>query len=1412
MPNTTTATTATGPTISDINKAFDAVPKLASDGRNYLLWLERVQLATMSLEADNLLTAAPGVDDALLAKRVKLAMFGKMDNGVFMLTKRQADPFELLSFLNSRFNAKTDYVKAEARQKLYGLKCTNDSDILKHLDLLSKHIERVADLGITISDEDYIAIITTSIPTSYRPIVDREQKNVAGKNEMGRLLGSGTWTDLLLSPATILSALRAEALSRPTTKSGKPKSESANSASGGNGKGKGRRGKGRGKSDSGNTTGAKDDTVDASTITCYRCKGIGHKANKCSSPKGVTPKDSANTTQAAKGKGTDTSTSATANTASIVEILSDDELYATSASLRHLSLDNSVIDCSDLGDDDDELYAAAAVVEALATPTDAPSEIYDSGASRHMSPFRELFTTFRTIPTRHIRAANSHNFQAYGIGDVIVEVPNGDKMSKLLLKDTLYAPQMHATLISLGKFDDAGYSIEIKDGYLAVRSRKGKQIAHVRKDSGGLYRVTTTDSAMPASDSLLSLYELHQQLGHISYGYLKKLIASDSLKGINVDPERMKEKECPSCIKAKITRSPIAKFRSSPRALRFGDLFHMDVWGPAKVHTIHQCTYTLTLVDDATHWLEEPLMKSKDESFPKYVAFQTLTKTQHGVTFKVLHSDRGGEFLSNEFTNYLQSEGTERQLTVHDTPEHNGVAERTHRTIFEMVRACMTGTGLPKWLWGEAHQYAVYIFNRTPRASIRFKTPYELHFGNTPDLSHLRPWGALCYAKVAALDKLADRAEEAHYLGPDSTSNGLRIYWPKRRVISIERNVVFSTRATSPIEGEYDIDLPRIDEKLAPSPSPPQSLPDIISEPIDPNIVTGKRVRKPSAKARLIMAGMGLVSQEIEDEEMDEMYVVANLANVASELVTQDPRSMKEALAMPDAEKWKEAMKDEISRLEARDSWTYVYPPKSANVVGSRFVFARKRDANNQVTSYRARLVAQGFSQVEGVDYLYDDTFAPVARMETSRALCALAASKDWEIGQMDVKSAYLYGRMDEGEDIYLRPPQGIQLGNIKPGQVLKLQACLYGLKQAGRRWYKTFRGVMKKVGLTRSNFDHAVFFHLLPNGGLLAIFIHVDDMTLIAPTPTLMTQLKNNVKAEVECVDSGELSWMLGIEIKRDRTARTISFSQHAYIDQILARYHFSDLRPLTTPVDPHVSLDSSQCPTSPSEIDFMRDKPYREALGALMYASVATRPDITFAISTLARFSQNPGPTHWTALKRVFAYLKGMRDFWLTLGGRESKLIGYSDADGMSQESRRPISGYTYLIGGSISWSSKRQDIVTLSTTEAEYVALTHAAKEAIWLQNLLGELFPTGKSPSPITINCDNQGAIALSKDDRFHARTKHIDIRFHFIRNSVETGLIQVQYCPTDDMVADILTKGLPHVKTKHFASLMGLGTV
>jgi hypothetical protein len=242
--------------------------------------------------------------------------------------------------------------------------------------------------------------------------------------------------------------------------------------------------------------------------------------------------------------------------------------------------------------------------------------------------------------------------------------------------------------------------------------------------------------------------------------------------------------------------------------------------------------------------------------------------------------------------------------------------------------------------------------------------------------------------------------------------------------------------------------------------------------------------------------------------------------------------------------------------------------------------------------------------------------------------------------------------------------------------------------------------------------------------------------------------------------------------------------------------------------PMDPAIRLTSEQAPATAAEHAIMRDKPYREAVGALNWATLATRPDIAFAVSTVARFAANPGIAHWEAVKRIYRYLKGTRDLWLTYGETRRVLEGYADADGSMTEDRRAITGYAFLIdGGAVSWSSKRQEIVSLSTTESEYVAATHGMKEAIWLRSLLSEVFEPIKPPT--TLFSDNQAAIALARDHQYHSRTKHIDVRYHFIRWVIEQGSLRLIYCPTDDMVADTLTKALPSAKVKHFATGLGL---
>ncbi|TFY78270.1 hypothetical protein EWM64_g5745 [Hericium alpestre] len=517
-----------------------------------------------------------------------------------------------------------------------------------------------------------------------------------------------------------------------------------------------------------------------------------------------------------------------------------------------------------------------------------------------------------------------------------------------------------------------------------------------------------------------------------------------------------------------------------------------------------------------------------------------------------------------------------------------------------------------------------------------------------------------------------------------------------------------------------------------------------------------------------------------------------------------EPRTVDEAKASGEWPQWEAAIEDELGRMKKMGTWELAEKPPGANVVGSWWVFKIKRDASGAIAKYKARLVAQGFSQIPGVDYT--DTFAPVAKLSSIRILAALAARFDWELHQMDVKNAYLNGDLEE--EIFMKQPPGFPT----PGQeqkVCHLFKPIYGLKQAGRRWYKKLCAAFLDMGFARSSVDHSVFFRHGPNGEIAIVAVSVDDLAIAANSVDEMSHIKSALKLKFEMTDLGEIHWLLGLEIKRDRRGRTISMLQRAYIDTILSRFNLQDAKSLTTAIDPSFSLTTDQSPSTPQQYDDMRNILYREAIGSLMYAAIGTRPDVSYAVTALSQFMQNPGHPHWEAAKRVMRYLKGTKEEWLTYGGDNANgMEGFSDADWGSSDHRRSISGYVFLIdGGAVSWSSKKQPIVALSSTEAEYVAMTHAAKEVLWTRAFLGEIISPFDKPT--TLYADNQSAITLAKDNLYHARTKHIAIRFHFIRDIVERGEVDIVYCPTADMAADVLTKPLTRPKMEKMRGLIGL---
>src|SRR5271156_1390965 len=390
-----------------------------------------------------------------------------------------------------------------------------------------------------------------------------------------------------------------------------------------------------------------------------------------------------------------------------------------------------------------------------------------------------------------------------------------------------------------------------------------------------------------------------------------------------------------------------------------------------------------------------------------------------------------------------------------------------------------------------------------------------------------------------------------------------------------------------------------------------------------------------------------------------------------------------------------------------------------------------------------------------------------------------------------DFHSAYLNRILGDGEDIYMEQPPHYETMD-RSRYVVKLRKALYGLKQAGRKWYDTLCHSLAEIGFKRSMADPAVFYVRVGNE-IVILFIHVDDTTITGSSINLIKEFKARIGQKFEITDLGSILWLLGLAIGRDRTARTLFISQQSYIEFIIRHFNLEDAKPLTIPIDSNISLSKDNCPKTDEVKATMKGVPYREAIGALNWLAVASRPDIAFVVGQLAQFLENPGRVHWEAAKQVMRYLKGTKEWKLVYGNDERRgLEGFTDDDGASQEHRRAISGFVVLIdGGAVSWTSKKQELVTLSTMEAEYVAVTHAAKELLWLRHVIGEIFwPLNY---PIVLYSDNQSAITLAHSGgKFHARTKHIDIRYHFIKFRIDDHSIDLIYCPTEEMTADILT--------------------
>jgi hypothetical protein len=478
-----------------------------------------------------------------------------------------------------------------------------------------------------------------------------------------------------------------------------------------------------------------------------------------------------------------------------------------------------------------------------------------------------------------------------------------------------------------------------------------------------------------------------------------------------------------------------------------------------------------------------------------------------------------------------------------------------------------------------------------------------------------------------------------------------------------------------------------------------------------------------------------------------------------------------------------------MESLQANNTWQLQPLPEGRRTIKNKWIFKVKYDSANHPSGFKARLVAKGFSQKEGIDF--NETFAPVVRHESVRVILSTAAAHNLEIIQLDVKTAFLHG--DLHEEIFMDQPPGF-ISSDSPTHVCRLLKSLYGLKQASRSWNVKFDGYLVGLGFVRSVADPCVYRRSEENG-IVILAIWVDDGLLCGPDKNKLLELISQLSTHLD-ITARDADFFIGIKIDRDRIRHTIHLSQEQYTNRILRRFKMLECNPKMQPADPYVRLtiDGIEGGSSSPTID---DSTYREAVGSLMFLMVCTRPDIAFAVGQVAQFSHNPKQAHWIAVQRILAYLKGTSKYGVTYGGTEQRhvLTAFSDSDyAGDSDTRRSTTGYLLIYnGGPVAWGSRRQSCVSLSTTEAEYIAMCEAAKDIVWTRRLLNGIGCDQKQPTELF--CDNQGALKLVSNPEFHRRTKHIDVRYHYVRDQQMDGSLAVHHVGTKGQLADLLTKAL-----------------
>uniref|UniRef100_A0A2N9HY47 Integrase catalytic domain-containing protein n=1 Tax=Fagus sylvatica TaxID=28930 RepID=A0A2N9HY47_FAGSY len=1008
--------------------------------------------------------------------------------------------------------------------------------------------------------------------------------------------------------------------------------------------------------------------------------------------------------------------------------------------------------------------------------------IVDSGCSNHMTGDKHKLQNLSEYKGgRVVVTADNSRLPIAHIGKTIV-TPRYNS-NQVPLQDVYHVPGMKKNLLSVAQLTLSGHYVLF--GPQDVKVYRDLKISETPIMEGqrleSVYVMSAESAYVDRTRKNETTDLWHMRLGHVSYSKLSVMVKKSMLKGLPQLDVRT-DTVCAGCQYGKAHQLPYkeSKFKAKEPL----ELVHSDVFGPVKQPSIGGMRYMVTFIDDFSRYVWVFFMKEKSDTFSKFKEFRESAEGEVGKKIGCLRTDNGGEYSSSEFSQYLRECRIRHQYTCANTPQQNGIAERKNRHLAEVCRSMLHAKNVPGRFWAEAMRTAAFVINRLPQPRLEFVSPFEKLWNMKPTVSYFRVFGCVCYVFVPnhLRSKFDKKAVRCIFVGYDSQRKGWKCCDPTSGRCYTSRDVVFD-EASSWWSSEKEVlsDSREFGDKLQQKMGEHTvQLQPSSDESGDPN---GDDVEQRVAQNPWQTGVYQQPNEEGGPTETEELTPQSQLrrstrtrrpnpkyanAAIVEEATIIEPETFEEA---SQSSEWMKAMEEEIHALKQNQTWDLMPKPRDVKPISCKWVYKIKRRPDGSIERYKARLVARGFSQQYGLDY--DETFSPVAKLTTVRVLLALAANKDWNLWQMDVKNAFLHGELDR--EIYMIQPMGFQ-NQDHPEYVCKLRKALYGLKQAPRAWYGKIAEFLTQSGYSVTPADTSLF--VKANEGKLAIvLVYVDDLVITGDDEEEILRTKENLSVRFQMKELGQLKHFLGLEV--DRTREGIFLCQQKYSKDLLKRFGMLECKPISKPMEPNAKMCAHEGK------DLEDATMYRQLVGSLIYLTL-TRPDISYAVSVMSRYMQNPKKPHLEAVRRILRYVKSTIDYGLLYKkGEDCKLVGYCDADyAGDHDTRRSTTGYVFKLGsGTISWCSKRQPTVSLSTTEAEYRAAAMAAQESTWLMQLMRDLHQP--IDYAVSLHCDNQSAIRLAENPEFHARTKHVEITGEY--RSVQNALLKVTGSLRDNLL-------------------------